>query len=121
MTIILNDHRKIAAIQAEFSAAFPYLKIDFFSKPAGAESPAPKKLISSSKTLGECRTIHTKGTVTIIAGMRITELEDLFRDTFGLSVLLSRKSGREWLHISSTDKWTLEQQNEQGMALSDLS
>jgi hypothetical protein len=120
MTITLNDHRKIAAIQDEFSAAFTYLKIDFFVKSPHTDAPHPQKLISASKTLGECRTIHTKGIVTISAGMSITELEDLFRDNFGLSVLLSRKSGREWLHISSTDKWTLEQQNEQGVALSKL-
>jgi hypothetical protein len=121
MIITLSDHRKIAAIQAEFSAAFPYLKIDFFVKPPHADAPHPQKLMNSLKTLGECRTIHTKGIVTIIAGMSITELESLFRDTFGLSVLLSRKSGREWLNISSTDKWTLDQQNEQGKALSKLS
>jgi hypothetical protein len=120
MTITLNDHRKIAAIQTEFSTVFPYLKIDFFVKSSSANGSHPKKILNASKTIGECRTIHTKGIATISPGMRLLELESLFSDNFGLSVLLSRKSGREWLNISSTDKWTLEQQNEQGLTVSKL-
>lgn len=33
MKIAINDNRKIFAIQEEFNTAFPYLKLEFYSKP----------------------------------------------------------------------------------------
>jgi hypothetical protein len=121
MQITINDHRKIHAIQADFSEMFPYLKIEFLSKAKGASAEASSKLTrSSARTLGESRTIHKKGVLSITPGMSSADLEEGFRDVYGLTVRLYRKSGTEWLAITSTDKWTLQQQNEQGMALSKL-
>jgi hypothetical protein len=121
MKILINDHRKINAIQDEFKELFPFLQLEFMAKSLGASSSPPAKLIrSSSKTLGECRTIHNKGTLTIAPGMSVADLEEGFRDIYGLTIRLYRKSGKEWIAITSTDKWTLQQQNEQGRALSAL-
>lgn len=70
MNITINDHRKIFAIQEEFNNVFPYLKIEFFSKPHSLGGSSAKKHIkASSKTLGECRIIHNKGTITIQPNM----------------------------------------------------
>jgi hypothetical protein len=52
--------------------------------------------------------------------MSSADLEEIFNDNFGLTVQLYRKSGKEWLAVTATDKWTLEQQNDQGKALSSL-
>ena len=119
MKIIINDHRKIFAIQEEFQKMFPYLKLEFFSKPHSQGGSSPKKLIKHpSKTLGECRTIHSKGTITITPQMTVAVLEQNMNDVFGLSVQVFRKSGNAWLETSVTDNWTLEQQNNQGEELS---
>jgi hypothetical protein len=120
MKISINDHRKIHAIQEEFNQAFPYLKIEFFSKPHGSGAPSSKKLMkSSSKTLGECRTVHNKGSITISPELTVDELEQRFMDVYGLSIQVFRKSGKVWLETSITDGWTLEKQNEQGKELSE--
>ena len=71
-----------------------------------------------SKTLGECRVIHSKGTITITPQMTVANLEQNMNDVFGLSVQVFRKSGNAWLETSVTDNWTLEQQNNQGEELS---
>lgn len=119
MKITINDRRKIFAIQEDFNTMFPYLKLEFFSKPHKAGGASPKKLMkSNSKTLGECRTIHKKGTITITPKMTVSELEQNFADTFGLSTQVFRKSGKIWLETTVTDGWTLEEQNKQGEALS---
>ncbi len=119
MKIAINDKRKIFAIQEDFNTLFPYLKLEFFTKPHKAGGASPKKLMkSSSKTLGECRTIHQKGTMTITPKMTVSELEQNFADTFGLSTQVFRKSGKVWLETTVTDGWTLEEQNKQGEALS---
>lgn len=119
MKIIINDRRKIFAIQEDFNTMFPYLKLEFFAKPHKIGGPSAKKFMkSSSKTLGECRTIHKKGTITITPKMTVSDLEQNFADTFGLSVQVFRKSGKVWLETTVTDSWTLEEQNRQGEALS---
>jgi hypothetical protein len=121
MKIIINDRRKIDAIQKTFNAQFPYLKLEFFSKPHKVGGASSKKIMKSpSKTLGECRTIHDSGTLTITPQMTVANLEQGFADVYGLSVQVFRKSGKVWLETTVTDNWTLEEQNRQGEALSKL-
>lgn len=122
MKITINDHRKIYAIQEEFNQLFPYLKLEFFSKPHKKGGATSKKFIKhNSKTLGECRTIHDTGEMTIVPGMTVSELEQSFGDVYGLGVQVFRKSGKTWLETTVTDNWTLEEQNNQGEELSKVS
>ena len=119
MKITINDHRKIYAIQEEFNQLFPYLKLEFFSKPHKYAGASAKTFIKhSSKTLGECRTIHNKGELSILPQMTVFDLEQRFGDVYGLGVQVFRKSGKTWLETTVTDGWTLEEQNKQGEELS---
>ena len=115
----IHDNRKISAIQEEFNVAFPYLKLEFFDKPhSPGQASAKKSLRQSNKTLGECRTIHNKGTIEINANMTVSDLEQRFSDVYGLGVQVFRKSGKVWLETTVTDGWTLLEQNRQGEELS---
>jgi len=119
MKITISDRRKIFAIQNEFSEKFPYLRLEFFNKPSAAGAGSSLKLIKHpSKTLGDCRTIHNTGSITITPSMTVCKLEENFRDVFGLTVQIFRKSGKVWLETTVTDGWTLEEQNKQGEELS---
>ncbi len=119
MQITINDDRKIAAIQETFSSTFPFLKIEFFSKPHKSGSGSAEKFMKpNNKTLGECRTAHKEGIITITPQMTVAEMEEKFRDIYGLGVQVFRKSGTIWLETTVTDNWTLEDQNKQGEALS---
>jgi hypothetical protein len=120
MKITINDKRKIFGIQEEFNAMFPFLKLEFFSKPHKPGGGSSNKLMkSSSKTLEECRTNHKSGTITVSPQMTAGELEQNFADVYGLSVQIFRKSGKAWLETTTTDHWTLEEQNRQGKELSE--
>ncbi len=122
MKITINDHRKLSAIQEEFNTVFPYLKIEFYSKPNKLGGASTKKLIKQhNKTLGECRTIHNKGHITITSKMTVVDLEQRFGDVYGLGIQVFRKSGKVWLETTVTDGWTLEEQNTQGESLSKIS
>src|SRR5688572_7401331 len=119
MKITINDKRKIFAIQEAFTKTFPYLKLEFFAKPHTPGGASPKKFIKhASKTLGECRTVHNNGTITITGGMTVGELEERFAEVYGLGVQVFRKSGKLWLETTITDNWSLERQNQQGESLS---
>jgi hypothetical protein len=120
MKITINDKRKIFAVQEAFTEAFPYLKLEFFAKPHQPGGATAKKFIKHhSKTLGECRTIHNNGTISITGNMTVGELEQRFADVYGLGVQVFRKSGKLWLETTVTDSWTLDRQNKQGASLSE--
>ncbi|HWY36293.1 MAG TPA: hypothetical protein VNX68_16730, partial [Nitrosopumilaceae archaeon] len=119
MKIAINDKRKISAIQEEFNQLFPFLKLEFFAKPHKAGGAPSKKIMKHpSKTLSECRTIHSKGNITITPNITVTDLEQEFGDIYGLGVQVFRKSGKVWLETTVTDSWTLKEQNSQGESLS---
>ena len=85
MKISIDDNRKILEIQEEFSALFPYLKIEFFSSTHKPSCASAKKFIKhGSKTLNECRSIHKKGKITITPDMTVAELEQTFGTKYGL-------------------------------------
>jgi hypothetical protein len=119
MKIDINDHRKLFAIQEEFASQFPFLKLGFFSKPVHVHGFASHKIIKHpNKSIGECRTNQHSGSLIIMPQMTVSDLENQFRDKFGLSVQVFRCSGNAWLETSLTDDWTLEEQNNHGRELS---
>ncbi len=119
MKITINDRRKIFAVQEAFSQAFPYLKLEFFAKPHKVGGGSAKKFIKhNSTTIGECRTVHNTGQITITPQMTVADLEQRFSDVYGLGVQVFRKSGKLWLETTVTDGWTLHQQNHEGESLS---
>lgn len=118
MQIEINDTKTIQALQDEFNAMFPYLKIELFSKAHDVNAPSPKKQIKhTNKTLGECRTIHNDGTISISPLSSVAQIEQGFNTIYGLSVQVFRRSGNVWLETTVTDSWTLADQNEQGESL----
>jgi len=115
MKITINDNRKIYAVQEEFQKMFPYLKLEFFAKPSKVGgTPSKKEIKHPSKTLGECRAVHTSGLLTVTPQTLVGELEQDFRDNFDLAVQVFRKSGSAWIETTATDDWTLEHENTTG-------
>ena len=108
MKLRIDDKRPISAIQEEFNAAFPFLKIEFFKKPheVGEASPIGE-MLSPDSDLAQWRTNHEVGELTITEDSTVEEVESKFQEKFGLSVQVFRKSGKVWLETSATDSWTL--------------
>ena len=120
MKIVISDEKQIRTIQKEFNDEFPYLKIEFFSKPHTSAGESGKKYIKNhSETLANCRNIHESGNITITENMTVDNLEQVFQDVYGLSVQVFRKSGSTWLQTTVTDNWTLKKQNDEGRELSE--
>ena len=119
MKINIHDLRKIADIKEEFNAAFPYLKIEFFSKRHSIGEGLDKRyILDVTETLGKFRTQHNSGVIEISPDMKVMDVEQLFTERYGLSIQVFRKSGTVWLETTITDSWTLEKQNAQGAELS---
>lgn len=115
MEITINDQRKIFAVQKEFSEMFPHLKLEFYSKSnKGGGAPSQKPMKHISKTIADCRTIHSSGFITIKPQMTVGELEQGFRDVYGLSTQVFRESGNDWIEATENSEWSLEKHNTTG-------
>ena len=111
MELKINDSRKVFEIQDEFNSYFPYLKIEFFSKPHKKGEGSAKSLIKNKDvTIKECRRTHNAGSLTITPKMTVNDLEQQFVELYGLPVQIFRKSGKTWLETTVTDSWTIEKQ-----------
>ncbi len=111
----ITDQKKLVDIQREFKEKFPYLTIEFYSgrhKP-GEGSPVGEKL-NNQQTIGTVRQIHEEGDLQIQDDMSVRELEQQFYSKYGLNAQVFRKSGNLWMQTTSTDDWTLSQQNRKG-------
>ncbi|MDX1667421.1 MAG: hypothetical protein R3350_09340 [Saprospiraceae bacterium] len=113
--MLIQDDKKLKDIQQKFRQKFPNLKLEFYSgrHESGEGSPITEKL-DSEQTIGSVRTIHKEGDLKVSPSMAVAEFEKKMLDTYGLNVQVFRKSGNLWMQTTSTDHWTLEQQNRKG-------
>jgi len=119
MKLIINDNATLKSLQDTFSKNFPFLKIEFFSKKHKKGEGSSKTLMrKEAEKVGDCRRNGVNGTIVISGKEKVSEIEQLFQETYGLSVQIFRKSGKVWLETTSTDDWTLEKQNTQAEELS---
>jgi len=119
MKITINDQRIVSTIQKEFNTIFPYLKLEFFSRMHQSEQGSNERFLKKNTLqIGEFRTNHSSGEAELNPDMKVSEVEELFKTTFGLGVQVFRKSGKSWLETIYTDSWTLEEQNKEGEELS---
>jgi|694.fasta_scaffold03370_15 hypothetical protein len=121
MKIEINSSDTLENLQQIFNAAFPFLKIEFFTQPHEKGKPtAAKHLVSPKEAIGEFSKTGASGSVNVQENMTVFELEKIFEEKFGLHVQVFRKSGRIWLETTATDGWTLVSQNEHGKELSEF-
>ncbi len=106
----------IGEISEEFTAAFPFLRIEFYKHPHHwQEKSRSNELLPHKKTIGEIRTKHNPGAIEIHADSKTGTIEQDFAAMFGLNVQILRHHTNEWVQTIGSDELTIAQQNEIGM------
>jgi hypothetical protein len=119
MVLSIEQYRTLEELQRKFSAAYPFLKIEFFRNGQGLQRAYPSQfLLDKRLPVKDARKSKQAGNISIEDGLTVGQLEQIFLDKFGLTVQVFRKSGKVWLETTMTDKWTLKQQNEHGREIS---
>jgi hypothetical protein len=119
MKLHIHYNDTLENLQRAFNTEFPFLKLEFFTRPHDKGKPTEKQfLVNSKRTVDSCNSELKETTVTIPTAMTVQELEKLFQDDLGLYVQVFRKSGKVWLETTATDNWSLFKQNEEGQELS---
>jgi hypothetical protein len=117
--ILVDDRNKIFMLQEEFNHVFPYLKIEFFSVANKQGQRIVNKFTTeNSRALAGYRNSHNEEQIVITPETTVAALEEKFNKIYGLGAQILRKSGKTWLETTVTDAWTLQEQNQQGEALS---
>lgn len=117
--IDIEDELKLSDIEKRWTALFPYLKLEFYMvNGTDRFSPSHRIKDTANKLIRDCRSKHTSGVMTVFPEMSVFDLENIFFQSFGLSVQVLRKAGNIWQQTSHTDSWSLEEQNKQGEKVS---
>lgn len=107
MKLIINESSNIEDVKKNFTACYPFLKIELYRKPAeGTEY----KTIAVNQPLVHSVTNKFQAEINIQAHKTVAELENDFLQ-LGLKAKIFRKSGNVWVGTSLTNNWTLQQQN----------
>lgn len=115
MELHIDDNMKISEVQDQFTSHFPYLKIEFYrSEHQEGEGSVDREKLDTNLSIGEARSKHNEGDLSIHGNQKVSTLEGAFHDTYGLNVQVFRKSGTIWLQTTTTDEWTLSEQNREG-------
>ena len=117
MTLFINHTTTVADVQAAFAAAFPYLKIEFFTRThdVGESTWSKFMIFSRQERFGKLAAFKGNDVPFELSGaMSVADFEQNFQKQFGIGVQVFRKSMGSWLITSSTDKWSLAEQNDKG-------
>jgi hypothetical protein len=118
MKIPIDNNRSLNEVQELFNDSFPYLKLEFCK--GSSQRRDALGIGKSTVRIGEFRMEQTSGEIYISPTMTVFELERVFKEIYGLSICVYRKSGRSWLETVLTNDWTLQKQNTEGEKLSSI-
>ncbi len=118
-TKISND-RRIKDIQEDFNQQFPYLRIEFYSKKhIDGERSSEEDIYDNELLLGDIRDNNIIGLLPLDGEMKVSKLENMAYQMFGLNIQVFRKSYNKWLQTWATDMWTIDEQNKRAKIIGD--
>ena len=113
MLLKIEDYKYVSDLQEKFNECFPYLHLGFFrtkhkrQEVSEANSPIqPNTLVGSIIKKQKSRLLEIK------SWYKTGEVEQIFKENFGLNVRIFRLQDEHWVPTSNTDELTLQQQND---------
>jgi hypothetical protein len=116
----ISGANAVKELQDQFSSLFPFLRINFFKRGRVVDKVPAERVIlfSQDVKLNDINPGMRDGDLEFSEATRVSELENMFNEKFGLSIQVLRKSGNLWLDTSRTKSWTLKEQNDHGREIS---
>ena len=118
MELRIESDTTVEAVQKQFSAFYPFLKLEFFKSIEEENKYTRKKGKAHPELPGKkLRPIQNPVNFSVANDTTVSELLENFMQ-MGLLAQVCRKSGSLWVETSLTDDWTLERQNNEAMLMS---
>ncbi len=120
MHIDINDRTSFREIQKAFSDFYPYLQLEFYTRPHKKyETSLDIDLVLPGKTVGEVKKTHVSGILEIRPQETVADVEKELKQRFGLSAQVFWKDKEVWCQTTGMDDFTLKELNEMGRNSSD--
>lgn len=112
--IEIQPNETLAEVQQNFSAVFPNLKIEFFnhSHKSGEGNTKADLITNLNMTLNELGDVKEELQISVDGHKKVQTLENDFAE-HNISIQVFRRSGKVWLQTTTSDNWTLAQQNKE--------
>ncbi len=115
MKLSVLQSKTIHDLQGEFSAYYPYLKIEFFEKAHKPEQGSMGAMqYPRTMKLGELSPLLNEGEISIALSVITSQFEQIFHQEFGLNAQVFRNMAGTWIQTTSSDHLSLAEQNELG-------
>ena len=102
----------VKELKASFMGIYPFLSLKVYHEFHDHFKGSPRvDEVEDELLLGHVNPQLEAGEIVISDSLTVDRVETIFKEKFGLSVQVFRKSGDQWLQTTTTDKWTLERQN----------
>ncbi|MGZ5248494.1 MAG: hypothetical protein ACXWCR_15410, partial [Flavitalea sp.] len=109
-----DDTKTIGDLQERFTLCFPQLKIEFYHKRHHWQEDSAENLkIDSQLLIGNIRKIHEPGVLEIKSWHKTGEVEQNFKNLFGLNVQVFYRDHHHWKQSILSDNKTLAMLSEQ--------
>ena len=111
MYLQINDRMTVEEVQDRFNECFPFLRLEFYSKPHDAFEGSDKKYQYNDKErIGSIRKKHTDGVLEIKSWDTTAKVEKGIKEMFGLNTQIFRYDAVGcWIQTTLSDELTLKQ------------
>jgi len=117
MKLYVDNKCPVRNIQRQFNAYYPFLKLEFFTTQL-TDKNFFKATPLACEVVKDLFSKNLKGTINVTKARTVAEVENDFKNEFGLVAQIFRLSGNVWIETTLTDDWTLEKQNKEGEQIS---
>ena len=108
MLLYISDNNAVSDIKDKFNECFPHLKIEFYNKRHKWKHASPEsQRIKEDVKIGEIRKKHNIGVLEIKSWDKTGEVEQQFKESFGLYAQIFRFENNDWIQSVKSDKLTL--------------
>ena len=113
MLLGISDNKTISDLQDKFNECFPHLKLEFYHKRHKLNHASlEEQRIKEDLKIGEIRKKHNSGTLEIKSWDKTGDVEQRFREEYGLYVQIFNLENGQWVQSVKTDELTLAEQSE---------
>lgn len=111
MQIHINNKLKLADARDRFEKCYPGLSLRFYKKVHDSHNESSERDRYSDQTLfGEILNKGIEGEMEIKSFYTVGQVEKVLEEKFGLFAQVFRSENGVWIQTSSTDKYTLHQE-----------
>lgn len=112
--ITISPKETLQEVKDAFSELFPNLKVEFFnhSHDSGEGNAASDIITDLSPTLETVGDVDHAFTISVDGHKKVSTLEADFAK-LGINLQVFRRSKNLWLQTTTTDEWTLAEQNKE--------